>query len=435
MIGSLGWPMLLGGGLCSIFLVLLYQGPLHTPLMMRYFAGHPINLCTTVLFFIGLAALMLKFWDISKQFATIGEIELPPIPEQGQAVEHVGSLLDSLAALSVTARESYLGRRLTELLESVERKGSAAGLDEEIKYLADLDVARQQDSYALVRIVIWAAPMLGFLGTVVGITDALGDLGQEFTQNKEAATNLGQAMNGLLAGLYVAFDTTAQALLLSMVLMFIQFFTDRMEAQLLSRVDEIVNAEMTGRFQELGGNRDPNVATLQRLSETMLKTMDSLVERQTVLWRKSLEVAEQQWNGTLQASGEQLQKAIAMSLRESLQTHAETLVRVEEAASQTHASRWDAWNKALLVSAQALHAQQAEMIQQGAVLTQAVQATGEVIQLEKALNANLSALSGAKNFEETVVSLAAAVNLLSTRLGRTESPRVDIQEGKKVRAA
>ena len=194
MISNLGWPILLGAALCSVFLALLYQGPLNTPLMMRYFAGHPINLCTTTLFFIGLAALLFKFGEVATQYSALGSVDLPPAPAAGQTVEQVGGLLDYLASLSKSVRGSYLGRRLNDLLESVERKGSAAGLDDEIKYLADMDAARQQDSYALVKIVIWAAPMLGFLGTVVGITDALGDLGKQFANNKEAANDIGQSM-------------------------------------------------------------------------------------------------------------------------------------------------------------------------------------------------------------------------------------------------
>ena len=49
--------------------------------------------------------------------------------------------------------------------------------------------------------------MLGFLGTVIGITQALGDLDPE-----ELANSIQTAMDGLLSGLYVAFDTTAVAL-------------------------------------------------------------------------------------------------------------------------------------------------------------------------------------------------------------------------------
>ena len=76
-----------------------------------------------------------------------------------------------------------------------------------------------------------------------------------------------------------------------------------------------------------------------------------------------------------------------------------------------------------------MQAQQAELIRQGEVMTRAVEATGEVIKLEKALNDNLQALAGAKNFEETVMSLAAAIHLLNSRLTRTpHDGRVTLQE-------
>ena len=52
-------------------------------------------------------------------------------------------------------------------------------------------------------------------------------------------------------------------------------------------------------------------------------------------------------------------------------------------------------------------------------MSQVLQATGEVIKLEQALNDNLRRLAGAKNFEDTVMSLSAAIHLLNTRLGET----------------
>ena len=221
-----------------------------------------------------------------------------------------------------------------------------------------------------------------------------------------------------------------------MVLMFIQFLSDRLETQVLSSVDTIVGEEMTGRFQDLGGGNDPHLALLQRMTETMVKATETLVEKQAVVWRKSLESSEKQWSTSLQAAGQELQTSLAAALEQSLRVHAETLLKVEQATATTHAARWEKWTAALLESAQALHAQQAELAKQGSHLAQAVKATGDVIQLEQALNANLSALAGSKNFEETAVSLAAAVNLLSTRMGRADSPRVDLQESKtKGRAA
>jgi len=420
ILSNLGWPVLLGGGFSGVFFALLFQGPLNTPLIYRYFAGHPINMTTTVLFFVGLAALLLKFLDVVRQHAALGEIELPEPPASGQRVDQAGQLLDYVASLPQRAQRSYLGQRLTALLEIIERKGNTEGLGDEVKYLADMDAARQQDSYALVRIVIWAAPMLGFLGTVVGITDALGDLGNEFATNKDAANDISGAMHGLLAGLYVAFDTTAQALLLSMILMFIQFLCDRMETQLLSTVDTIAGEEMIGRFQELGGASDPHLASIQRMIEGVVRATELLVDRQAALWQKSLIAAEERWQQTLDKSGNQLQWALAESLTRSLHEHAEELARIEQQSAEALASRWERWQATLGENTQALIAQQAEMARQGRLLTDAVKATGDVIGLEQALNANLATLAGAKHFEEMVTSLAAAVNLLSAKAGSIE---------------
>ena len=49
-----------------------------------------------------------------------------------------------------------LARRLEQALEYVARKGTAHGLDGELKHLADMDAGRQHEGFALVRIITWA---------------------------------------------------------------------------------------------------------------------------------------------------------------------------------------------------------------------------------------------------------------------------------------
>ena len=68
------------------------------------------------------------------------------------------------------------------------------------------------------------------------------------------------------------------------------------------------------------------------------------------------------------------------------------------------------------------------MVKQGELMTQAIRAAGDVVQLEQALNDNLSALAGSKNFEDTVMSLSAAIHLLNTRLGKlSDAPHVELK--------
>ena len=417
MLGSLGWPLILGLSACTAFYGAYYQGLLGSEFVYRYFATHPVSYVATAMFFVGLAALLIKTINVVIQYLVLPNIELDVDRSVSLPVDQCGELIDQLEEQPRAARRSYFGTRLREALEYVERKGSADALDDELKYLADMDETRQQDGYALVRIIIWATPMLGFLGTVVGITQALGDL-----DPKMLATAIQTAMQGLLAGLYVAFDTTALALSLSIVLMFFQFFVDRLETQLLSIVDRRMNEELVGRFETMGGSRDPHLASIHHMAQEVIQSSDKLVVRQTQLWQQALDVAQQQWIDAADTSTQQMQSALSAALEHSLGVFADRLSQTEQDSADQARQRWEQWQTVLSNNARMLQAQQQELVKQGEVMARVVEATGEVIKLETALNQNLKMLSGSQNFEDTVMSLAAAIHLLNTRLGAADAP-------------
>src|SRR5262245_23764110 len=252
MLAGLAWPIVLGLTAAAGFYMLVLHGPLDHPLVRRYFYGHPVCIVETIFFFICASALAQKLLGVLGQYLDLGRISLGE-RDGVQPVSVVTQLLDTVTSLSEGLRQSYLGRRLLDALESVERNGTAAGLEAELKYLSDAEITRQQDSYALVRIIVWATPMMGFLGTVIGITQVIAEL------SKQDMANLQMVMEGLLSGLYVKFDTTALALSFTMVLMFAQFLIDRMETQLLETVDHRVASELLGRFELTGLATDPNV--------------------------------------------------------------------------------------------------------------------------------------------------------------------------------
>ncbi|MDX1945586.1 MAG: MotA/TolQ/ExbB proton channel family protein [Pirellulaceae bacterium] len=421
LLGSLAWPLVIGLGATAAFYMLLYRGPLHHPLMMRYFAGHPINMIETGMFFVGCAALALKLFEVLGQSSAMAKVSLADA-DLGQPATKASQWLDGLANLPAAARNSYLGRRLADALEGVERRGTADNLEEDLKYLADVDAGKAHDSYGLVRIIIWAIPMLGFLGTVVGITEALGDLGRQ-----ELGAALDSAIKGLTDGLYVAFDTTAIALCFSIVLMFIQFMLDRHETEVLSSVEQRASHELAGRFEVTGSTSDPQLAAIQRMSQAVVKATETLVQKQVELWQQSIVAARDQSQRLAQQTTEQMQAALSAALNQSLAHHSAQLAKIEETSSQHLAQRWEQWQTALSQNARLLHAQQTEMVRQGELLNQAIKATGDVVQLERALNDNLAALAGSKNFEDTVMSLSAAIHLLSTRLGKPDAPHVELK--------
>ncbi|MCC6492564.1 MAG: hypothetical protein IT424_06040 [Pirellulales bacterium] len=81
---------------------------------------------------------------------------------------------------------------------------------------------------------------------------------------------------------------------------------------------------------------------------------------------------------------------------------------------------------ALVDSAGTAVAHQEQLVRQSEVLLKVVEAVGQIRQLEEALNGNLAALAASHRFEETVVGLSAALQLLSAHLGRTPNPREEV---------
>ena len=57
------------------------------------------------------------------------------------------------------------------------------------------------------------------------------------------------------------------------------------------------------------------------------------------------------------------------------------------------------------------------------MLLKVIESNDQIARLEQTLNRNLQSLAGAKNFEETVMSLAAAIQLLSARMGHSAEGR------------
>jgi biopolymer transport protein ExbB/TolQ len=389
------------------FYSLVYAGVLKGEWVDQWFAGHPVEYAATAMFFIGMAVLTIKAWAVVGQQAGMSQSLLGARFEPGNVVDDCNTLLNRLQTLPSRRQNDLLACRLRETLEHVRRQGSAETLDDQLKYLSDLDAARQHSSYAIVRVIIWAIPILGFLGTVLGLTMAIANL---------SPTHMEESMPGVIHGLSIAFGTTVQGLVLSIILMFVQYYVDRREAALLARVDERAAVELDARFEHVAPGPDGHVVAVRRMSETMVAATERLVQRQAELWQASLEAVNRRAAQLAGAAGKQLQESLGAALRASLKDHALQLAAAEEAALQRSRQHWQEAQQTETQNAERMDALQRAMIGQSEVLTRAIEATAEVTRLENSLNRNLAALAGSKNFEQTVMSLAAAIHLLNARL-------------------
>jgi len=124
-------------------------------------------------------------------------------------------------------------------------------------------------------------------------------------------------------------------------------------------------------------------------------------------------------------------------LDESLKHHAERLAAHEETTAEQGRRQWEKIAQAQLQHVQSLAAVQNSLAQQADTMGRILQATGDVEQLQDVLNRNLSALAGAKNFEQTVLGLAAAIHLLNGRMveSATAAPAVQLESKRRTSKA
>jgi len=302
-------PLLWGSLAAVAFYGVLDAGYVDHPLVLRYLAGHWTAMVCVTMFFIGLAALVLKALHLVGEFETLRATILDPIPPDGQPVSQCGLLLERLQKLPAGWQQTYLVARLREAIEYVRRKDSAESLDDQLRDLVDADYQRKHASYGVARIVIWAIPFIGCLGTVIGIGAAVANLPADASDS---------SLSGIVSGLGMVFDTTALALALSVALMVVQFMIEQVEGRLLLAVDARVNAEIVGRFQVAANPNDAPYDTMRELADTMVMATENLIKRQSELWEMGVHEANKRWTDQSSESAQQMEALVAGAVAKAL---------------------------------------------------------------------------------------------------------------------
>ena len=397
-------PIIWGILACAAFYGLIYGGPLDLPLVHRYFTHHPVEFGEALLFSVGMAALVLRLADVTTQRLVLGKSPWKAVaPGQLPLDDLCRALRTELERQSGHRQDEYYLARLRAVVQYAAHRGSTEGLGDELKFLSDRDATLAHSRYGLFRLIVWAIPILGFLGTVIGITLALNAIDPKA---------LDASMLQVMTGLGLKFDTTAVALSLSMVLMFVHFFADQAETNLLAAVDRQVESDVAEYLPAVPAGPDGQVVAMRRMAEVMVSAANRLIERQAQLWQASMEAAAGRWTELGDAAAAHLTRA----LDEGLKRHAERLAANEEAVAEQGRRQWEKTAEAQLQHVQALAGVQGSLAQQAETMARILHATGDVEQLQDVLNRNLAALAGAKNFEQTVLGLAAAIHLLNGRL-------------------
>jgi hypothetical protein len=451
--------------------------------------GASLKALVSLLFFTGAASLLLKSFGLVMQFGALERCSLPAHMPDGQSADDADRLLAELDQCPRSLQDGYLVRRLRAGLAVVKQTGSADALPGHLSGLADADRRAMFAGYNGLRAVTIAIPFVGLLGALTGGAATLAALGAGGEQALAAATSGGQlaldiiaqsiavsivlvfarlavesAERRLLAGVD---EATARQLLGrfrhngagadprassvvrlceklletvhsaisqhdSMVNKAIGVASRRWEesastaAALVHRtVGEALAAGLKDHAQSLNDGVAKHTADLENLLIRHAEILSENIDHHTAALVEALEhhtAVVTQTETNLAAENRRCLGELEGALGEAVvigATRQEKLIKQSEDLLRE-------MQTALVEAAGTSVAQQEQLIRQGDVLLKVVEATGQVRRLEEALNSNLASLASSHRFEETVVGLSAALQLLSANLGRPLALRDEI---------
>ena len=380
--------------------------------------GHPVSKVTVGMFFVGIASLGLISTNIFEQFSgekkiSINILQGPVGSDSARSSSVTGSgkprgvieertvaLGKHLLDLPKWMHDHYLWQRLVNGLHCIYRTNSTVSVEDELKYLADLDLDRQQQRYSLVRILIWATPMLGFLGTVLGISQALGGI------NVGPDNDFQQMMDGLRGSLYVAFDTTALALTLSMILMFGQFLVERFETQLLELVDQRAKQEINANFDMTVASVQP---TYENVAQNFLNASQQSIEQQTNNWQKTIQAAHATWLESQENLKNRLSQQLMDSIEHSVDKLTVSLASSIDKADESMSHRWSQWQVTLSDNARLMSDYQGKLAQQAELMRELLAQDRTQSNLEPIFAQNRMAAEATEKLKDAVEAMVVSL--------------------------
>ncbi len=129
-----------------------------------------------------------------------------------------------------------------------------------------LDQEEAAGRFTLTKYILYLLPVIGFIGTVEGISKALMNISLVLPMVKNLDGFMSN-LTGVTSALQIAFDSTLLALFLSAALMFVQTLVHRRSDDLLARVDRWIVAHALSGLGSAHGNDSALAEIARKLDE------------------------------------------------------------------------------------------------------------------------------------------------------------------------
>lgn len=203
---------------------------------------------TMLFFFWALAILLIKSQKLGVQRAAL---RLKPVPVDPDFIlnrETAREVLLKLRGEVDDTRHFILSNRVDRALANMQNLGLVSDVSSILSTQAQFDEDQLASSYTMVNGFLWAIPVFGFIGTVLGLSQAIGAFGTTLKSAAELSA-LKTSLQDVTAGLSTAFETTLVALVCALIIQLLLSYIQGREAQFLDDCNDYCHANIVSKLK------------------------------------------------------------------------------------------------------------------------------------------------------------------------------------------
>lgn len=201
-----------------------------------------------ILFVMAMMILFLKWRKLAFQEKAF-KVELIPVGNNFSLNSETA--LDVLKTLNESVddpKRFVLFNRIERALLNLKNVGNVSDVSEMLRAQAENDESHMDSSYGLLSGIIWVIPILGFIGTVVGLSGAIGGFGAVLSTDTNVSS-LRESLAPVTSSLGIAFDTTFVALVLAMIIQALMTILRKQEELFLDACRDYAHVNVISRLR------------------------------------------------------------------------------------------------------------------------------------------------------------------------------------------
>ena len=209
--------------LCALIYVPLFFFRGSSWVVDMFFHGGPGDRSVIPYFtvFLGCWALAILLIKLQKLHVQRKALTLKILPDDANFVLTCATareILENISLQAAVPRDFVLLDRIQRALMNLKNLGNVSAVAECLNTQARNDEEYLSSTYTVLKGFIWAIPVLGFVGTVLGLAAAIGSFGAVVKRGVSDPQELIAALGNVTGGLSIAFETTLIALVIALII-------------------------------------------------------------------------------------------------------------------------------------------------------------------------------------------------------------------------